>query len=181
MNSYSLCILLMSSVYLFSYNTLQFNTIISAVKAGTSINASRCDLRGIGSLLRGLNFSKANFSGALFNVIHHDDAPTIGTIKVAGQISDLTGANFTGALLVSTGFSGALLQGVNFAGADVCYADFTNANLKGAINLDKAKNISLARFCGATMPDGTKFTGATWQSPAGVTYYSHCSSQQTTN
>lgn len=174
MKKIMLFLMLLMSLLVETYNELHVSKIVSLSKLGQPINASRCDFRGSGSLLRSLNLSKSNLGGALFNANDTSVVPATGTVKVPGQITDLSYVNFSGALLVSTGFSGVKFEGANFDGADICYADFTGADLRGALNLDKAKNSSLARFCGATMPDGSTFTGKTWQSSAGKTYYSHC-------
>jgi len=162
------------SMLIESYNTVHIAKVIKSAQSGQVINGSRCDLRGSGSLLKSLNLSKCNFSGALFNANDANVVPAGGTVKVPSQVTDLSGVNFSGALLVSTGFAGTKCAGTNFDGADICYADFSNADLTGTLNLDKAQNSSLARFCGATMPDGSKFTGTTWQSSSGKTFYSHC-------
>lgn len=156
------------------YNTLQVQTVLKSIKNKTALNASRCDFRGLGTQFSGVNFSGANLSGALFNQNNTQEYPTVGTVKIPGQTSDLSGANFTGAQLISTGFAGANLTGAIFTKADINYADFSNANLTGAATLDQALNIGNARFSGATMPDGSKMAkGGTWKSPSGVIFNAH--------
>jgi uncharacterized protein YjbI with pentapeptide repeats len=138
------------------YNQHHLTKLQQALSSKNSkINASHCDLRGLGSALQGANFSKSQLSGALFDKISASPNPVFaGLVEIAGQNSDLSGANFSNASLVSTSFKDANLQGADFSGADISYADFSNADLTGA-KLSGAKNHSLALFSGATMPDGT--------------------------
>jgi len=170
-----LWISLFLSIQIFSYNINHVKKITEKIKNKQLINASRCDFRGVGSQFKGFDFSGAQLSGALFNIVNDNPTVISGTILIVGQNSDLSGCNFSQAILISTGFQGANLMNTIFDEADIDFVDFTNANLKGA-KLDKAKNIETANFCGATMPDGSKCTGASWKSVAGTEIYCHCSS-----
>jgi uncharacterized protein YjbI with pentapeptide repeats len=153
--------LLLLSIELVAYNAHHASKVLQKVKSGQFVNASHCDFRGLGLLFKGLNLSGAQLSGVLFDIQNK-------------QNSDLSGVNFSNATLVSTSFKGANLKNANFSNADVCYADFSGADLTGAL-LDKAKNVNLALFCKATMPDGTKPVGATWTSKSGKVIQLHCS------
>lgn len=157
-----------------AYNARHVDQVLQIQKQKQSINASRCDFRGIGDAFKGLNFSGMQFSGALFDTVSDAANPAPSLVQIAGQKSDLTNVNFSNASLVSTSFQGAVLQKVNFAGADISYANFAGADLTGA-KLDGAQNASLALFCGAIMPDGTKPTSDTWTSPSGKVFYLRCS------
>jgi len=161
----------MSSLVL-PYNQMHVSTVQTTKVQ--PIVASGCDFRGAGSLLQKVNFVGAQLSGALFNANGQEETPAAGTIKIPGQTTDLSGVNFSGAICVSTSFKKTVLRGAIFDNADIMYADFTGADLRNA-KLDKAINVSLARFDGATMPDGTKCTGTTWQSASGKVFYCHCS------
>lgn len=149
------------SFQLCGYNPHHVNTLLQLVKAGGLINVSGCDFRGCGSLLKGLDFSNAQFAKVLFDVVSLNAMPQASLIKIPGQKSDLTGCNFSNVCLVSSGFQGAFLRGANFTGADIAYANFQGADLTGAIGLDKALNRDLALFCDAIMPDGNKCSGKT--------------------
>lgn len=154
-------VVLLMSIQLYGYNPHHAAKLLQAIKAGGLINVSGCDFRGCGSLLKGLNFSNAQFAKVLFDTISTNAMPQAHLIKIPGQKSDLTGCNFSGVCLVSTGFQGAILRGANFTGADIAYANFQGADLTGAIGLESALHVNLALFCGAIMPDGKVCSGNT--------------------
>lgn len=161
-----------------AYNPQHVQKLQQAVQAQEFVNASRCDFRGLGTLLVGVDLSGAQHCGALFDSLPSVIDPKPCLVEVAGQASDLSNVNFSNATLRSTSFKNAILKGANFAGADICYADFTGADLTGAVGLDKALNERLALFCNTTMPDGTKPTGATWtDSSSEKVFYMRCSAQ----
>lgn len=160
------------SSHLLAYNQMHVSTVQTTTIQ--PIVASGCDFRGAASLLKNVNFSGAQLAGALFNANEKEETPAAGTIKIPSQTTDLSSVNFSGATLVSTGFKKTVLRNAIFDNADIRYADFTGADLRGA-KLDKALNVSLARFDGAIMPDGTKCTGKTWTSASGKQFYCHCS------
>ena len=166
--------ILFCSVQLYSYNLKHATKLKTMVTAGTGVNASHCDFRGLGDFFKGLNFTGIQFTGALFGSV--SSAPTLQSflVQVPSQVSDLSKCNFKNATLVSTSFESATLHKVNFNGADIAYANFSNADLTGA-KLDGALNADLALFCGATMPDGTIPTGSTWTSSKGNVFQLHCS------
>lgn len=171
-NRNSIIIILSMTHVVLPYNQMHVLGAQSAKEL--PITASGCDFRGSAALLKNVNFINAQISGALFNANGTDETPAVGTVKIPGQTTDLSGLNFSGASCVSTGFKGTILRRAIFDNADICYADFTGADLRGA-KLDKAQNVSLARFDGAIMPDGTKCTGKTWTSASGRVFYCHCS------
>lgn len=166
---------LIFSMPLFSYNPQHVKALQQAVKNKEFINCSRCDFRGVGSLLKGLNLQNAQLSGALFSTVASATNPKPNLIEIPNQNCDLSGVSFFNAALVSTSFEGANLSGASFYGADIAYANFYGANLTGA-KLDGAINSELALFCNATMPDGTKPTGTTWTSKKGKVFYMRCAS-----
>lgn len=148
-----------------AYNHHQIAVLKKQIAQGVKkINASGADFRGAGILLKGINLSNAQLSGAAFNTpTKVAESPFL--TQVIGQKTDLTKANFSKAGLVSTNFGGAILKGANFNGADISFANFAEADLTGA-NLKGALNRSSAVFCGATMPDGTTCSGASCDCPA---------------
>lgn len=160
---------------LVAYNPQHVKSLQFMIKNKEFINCSGCDFRGAGSLLKGLKLNGAQLSGAMFSQVPAATNPKPNLIEVANQICDLSNADFFNATLVSTSFEGAKLTNANFYGADVAYANFANADLTGA-KLDGAINCELALFCGATMPDGTKPTEATWTSKKGKVFYMRCAS-----
>ncbi|MBP7854575.1 pentapeptide repeat-containing protein [Candidatus Babeliales bacterium] len=140
-----------------------------------NINISHVDFRGLGHFLENVDLSNVQACGALFSEMSLTPIPVFaGLIQVPGQLTNLSNVNFSNASLVSTNFKGAILHNVNFSNADLAYANFSNADLTGA-KLNKAKNIELAMFCDAIMPDGTKPTGSIWTSPTGHQIQVHCS------
>ena len=171
-------IVLCSSWQLNAYNAQQVAMVQQAMQANEFVNAARCDFRGLGSVLSGVNLSGAQLAGAVFDAIPATVDPQPGLMQIANQNSDLTNTNFSNATLVATSFKGATLKGANFAGADICYVDFTGADLTGAVGLDKAINARLALFCNTTMPDGTLPTGSTWTDSSGKIFYMRCASTQ---
>jgi uncharacterized protein YjbI with pentapeptide repeats len=149
----------MSYLNLGAYNELLVLKTQQAVANGQEVIATGGDFRGLGSLLKGKNFSKAKFSGASFARNDQDVAAAAGTIKVPNQVSDLSGCNFSEAELRSTNFRYGNLQGAKFDGADIDYADFTGCDLTGA-TFNNVKNKDTAKFCEAALPDGTVLTQA---------------------
>ncbi len=157
----------------YGYNSVHVQAIIQKAQQAKFINASGCDLRSCAALLQQVNFSGAQLSGALFDGNDSSNTPTIGTVKI-DQPTILAGVNFSGAVCVSTSFRKANLQNADFSKANILYADFSGADLRGA-KLSKAQNITLARFDGAIMPDGSKCTGQTWKNADGKVFYCHAS------
>ncbi len=158
-----------------AYNPHHADKVLQLVKSKQPVNASRCDFRGLSDLFKNLNFSNAQFSGAMFDQISASPQMQSFLIQIPGQQSNLSSVNFSNASLVSTSFKNTILKNVNFSGADISYANFSGADLTGA-SLDLAKNSNLALFCGAIMPDGSKPTGSTWKSKSGKIIYLRCAS-----
>ena len=88
---------------------------------------------------------------------------------------DLSGINLEYAHCRGADFSGAILKNAympyaqcmeaifhetDFEGANIERGRFDNADLKGALNLEKVARDFRARFDGAILPDGTKNSGA---------------------
>jgi uncharacterized protein YjbI with pentapeptide repeats len=167
--------LLFSVFHLYAYNPHHVQKLQQAVQKNEFVNASRCDFRGVGTLLKAINLTGAQLCSALFNSLPSVINPKPCLVEVSNQVSDLSNVNFSNATLVSTSFKNTILKGANFTGADISYADFTGADLTGAKGLDKALNERLALFCNTTMPDGTKPTGSTWTSSSGKVFYMRCS------
>lgn len=160
-----------------AYNPEHIKKLQEQIANNGFVNASRADFRGIGALLKDLNLSKAQLCAALFDSLPLVIIAKPCLVESANQVSDLSGVNFSGATLVSTSFKNTILKGANFTDVDICYADFTGADLTGVIGLDTAQNERLALFCNTTMPDGTKPTGSTWTSSSGKVFYMRCSTQ----
>lgn len=169
---YSLVMVTCLSGFLLGYNSFHIQEAKNASNLGQEINISRCDFRGCGPLLRGVDFAGAQAGGVLFQPCSKASS-TPGVICVPGQISDLTGVNFSNAELVGATFQGAILKGANFTGANIAYANFDKANLTNA-KLDGAKNVGTATFCGATMPDGVVCKAGTWKSKSGKLFNCNC-------
>lgn len=167
--------IVLSVSWINAYNKMHVQMVQQLSAKGQPINVSGCDFRGAAGLLKSVNFSNAQASGAAFNINDANVIATAGTVKIPNQTTDLTGVNFSGAQLVSADFRGSILKNANFTGANVLFADFTNADLTGA-QIDKVQNLFFAKFCGAIMPDGSKCTGKTWTSKTGKQIYCHCAS-----
>lgn len=74
------------------------------------------------------------------------------------------GANFSGAILKNAYMPyaqcmEAIFHGTDFEGANIERVRFDNADLRGALNLEKVARDFRARFDGATLPDGAKHSG----------------------
>ena len=162
--------LIIMSSKLVSYNTLHLEKVQAMAASNSYINASRCDFRGAD--MAGIQLANSQLSGANFGT-PKKNAKTAGIISIPGQKTDLSGANLSNAKLVSAELGGANLQKANLSGANVLNANFTGADLTGA-NIDGMIHGQYAVFCGATMPDGTKFSQKTWKSKSGQLLYSHC-------
>lgn len=152
-----LMIILINFYGLVAYNKLHVSKVHAAVSSGKSVIASGGDFRGLGKAFKGKNFSNGLFSGASFAKNDTDVTPAAGTIKISGQNSDLSGCKFSNAELISVNFIGANLEGAIFDGADVRRVDFSGCNLKNA-SFKGTKNLDKAKFCKATLPDGTVLT-----------------------
>jgi uncharacterized protein YjbI with pentapeptide repeats len=150
-------IILIHYCSLIAYNELHVSKVQEAITKGEQIIVTGGDLRGAGTSLKGKNMSKGLFSGTSFAKNDKDVVPAAGTTKIKNQISDLSGSNFSNAELISVNFTGANLEGTNFDGADVAWTDFSESNLKGA-SFNGTKNMDKAKFCKATLPDGTVLT-----------------------
>lgn len=99
-------------------------------------------LTGRGAFLIGTSLRNACLRGANLANAVLDDAILVN--------ADLREANFQGAYIRSRKED----KKANFEGANLEGADFTNADLTGAINFDKAINVSKATLKGTVMPDG---------------------------
>lgn len=166
------------SSVVFTYNKQHVSLLKNKLAKGSSIiNVSRCDFRGAGSLLKGIQCPGAQLSGATF-AMSTQKAIVGGIVSIPNQKTDLTGSNFSNSSCVSTDFSNAILQNVNFTGADLSFANFSNANLTGAV-FNNVKNIEYATFCGATMPDGSSCNHGMWQNQSkSITLYCNCPKQK---
>lgn len=161
-------IIFLLPVYAYSYNQRYVSNVLKKIKNNRSLIASGVDFRGSGDLLQGKSFS-GELSGANFAQNDKDVAPLTGTIKIPGQATNLSGANFSNTNLVSASFKGANLTNAIFNGADIHWADFSKANLKGA-QFKGAKNISKARFDNTIMPDGTLLQYGSWTDTNGSVF-----------
>ena len=77
------------------------------------------------------------------------------------EYSHCRGADFSGAILKNAYMPyaqcmEAVFHGTDFEGANIERVRFDNADLKGALNLEKVARDFRARFDGAILPDGTK-------------------------
>lgn len=159
-----------------AYNKQHISILKNNLANGKVINVSRCDFRGAGSLLKGIQCPGAQLSGATF-AMSSQKAIVSGIINIPNQKTDLTGSNFSHSFCISTDFSDAILKNVNFTGADLSYANFNKADLTGAV-LTNAQNVELATFCGATMPDGSSCSNGMWQNKSkSITLYCNCPKQ----
>lgn len=161
-----------------SYNKQHIDSLKKKiVKKEAFINVSRCDFRGAGSLLKGIKCPGGQLSGATF-AMSTNKLSIGGIVSIPHQITDLTKSNFSDCICVSTDFSDAILIRANFTGADLAYANFSGANLTGAL-LKNVKNVELATFCGAIMPDGSVCHGGLWQNKSkSLTLYCNCPQQK---
>ncbi|MBI2344726.1 pentapeptide repeat-containing protein [Candidatus Dependentiae bacterium] len=148
------------SICIYPYNQRYVLSILEKARNNIPLIASGVDFRGAGSLLRNTRFS-GELSGANFSQNDLNVVPLIGTIKIPGQATDLSGSDFFNTNLVSASFKGANLENVIFDMADIKWADFSGTNLKGA-RFKGAKNIDKARFGDAIMPDGTNLSYGSW-------------------
>lgn len=173
MNFKILLMFLICCMQTYPYNQKHVDTLTASLKSkkkDRQTNFSRCDFRGVGTVFKGVDFRGFELSGVLFDVISDIAMPQASLVKIPGQKSDLSKANFSGLQLYSTSFKGAILKGANFTNTDIAYANFTDADLTGVIGLETTKNSHLACFCGATMPDGTVANGLIWVSPPSKKY-----------
>lgn len=79
-------------------------------------------------------------------------------VKADLRGANLAHANLSGANLAHANLRDANLEGADLSEANLDEADLSDSNLSGA-NLDKAKKLEKALLKGATLPDGTVFTG----------------------
>lgn len=172
-----LLLFVVSTFCIHGYNKLHVQMLQNVISNKKVINASRCDFRGTGTLLKGLNFSNGQLSGAIFST-PTKTSKVGGIVSIPNQKSDLTSSNFSSCSLISTDFSGAILKNANFTGADLSYANFAGADLTGAIFIG-VQNADLATFCGAIMPDGSVCNGTSWTDrSAKITMYCNCPKKQ---
>lgn len=169
------------SHYFYGYNKLHIKTLKKFIANKQTVNASRCDFRGTENKgdfsLQRINCSGAQLSGALFSM-PTKESTVGGIVSIPNQKSDLTGAKFSGATCISTDFSNTILKNTDFSNADISYANFAGADLTGA-TFKNAQNVVTAVFCGATMPDGSKCNGSSWQNRSKtVTLYCNCPKQK---
>ncbi len=165
----------------YGYNKFHITTLKDLIAKKQEVNASGCDFRGTESKgrfsLKGINFSGLQLSGSLFSM-PTKKSTVGGIVSIPNQKSDLTGAKFFGSTCISADFSNTILKNADFSYADISYANFAGADLTGA-NFKNAQNVVTAVFCGATMPDGSKCNGSSWQNRSKtVTLYCNCPTQK---
>lgn len=73
--------------------------------------------------------------------------------------ADFSGAILKDAYMPYAQCMEATFNGTNFEGANIERVRFDNADLRGALNLEKVARDFRARFDGAILPDGTRHTG----------------------
>lgn len=165
----------------YGYNKFHITTLKDLIAKKQTANASGCDFRGTESKgnfsLKRINLSGLQLSGALFSM-PTKESTVGGIVSIPNQKSDLTGAKFYGSICISTDFSDTILKNADFSNADISYANFARTDLTGA-QFKGAQNVVTAVFCGATMPDGSKCNGSSWQNRSKtVTLYCNCPTQK---
>lgn len=73
--------------------------------------------------------------------------------------SDFSGSKLKNAYMPYAKCMGAIFHRTNFEGANIERVRFDNADLEGAVNLEKVARDFRARFDGAILPDGTRHSG----------------------
>ena len=155
------------------YNQLHVEILKQLIKNKKTVNISRCDFRGAGNLLKAINVSNGQVSGATF-AMPTAQSNVGGIISIPNQKTDLTNANFSNCMAISTDFSNTILKNAKFIGTDIQYSNFSNADLTGA-KFTNVKNAEFATFCGAIMPDGSTCNGQSWTNKSKtVTLYCNC-------
>ena len=106
----------------------------------------------------GADLTRADLSGMQISNVDFEDVNLSGADLSKGSFDDgrwddanLDGANLTDAEFVDIDFDDA-----DFDGADLEDADFEDCDLKGALNMDDAKNIDDVKWKDVTCPDGTQ-------------------------
>lgn len=168
--------ILLTPAYIYSYNQLYLSKVLAKAQSNNQLIASGVDFRGAGNLLKGKKFN-GELSGANFAQNDKNVVPLIGTVKIPGQVTDLSDSDFSNTNLVSSSFKGAHLENVIFNGADIDWADFSGANLRGA-QFKGAKNISKARFYNATMPDGSVLSYGSWTDSNGSIFNAYAGKKE---
>ncbi len=116
--------------------------IILVYEADTLINAN----------LKNKNLTKADFRNMDLSNINLEYAHCRG--------ADFSGAILKNAYMPYAQCMEAIFNGTNFEGANIERVRFDNANLRGAVNLEKVDRDFRARFDGAILPDGAKHSVA---------------------
>lgn len=163
-------VLTIMSIQNYPYVKSHVNSIKERAAQKEIVNAANVDCRGAD--LSGIYLVDSQLSGANFGFAKKK-SKTSGVISIPGQKTDLSNANLSGSICVSTNFAKANLQKANLSGARLRNADFSGADLTGA-SLDNVIECEYAVFCGTTMPDGKKLTSKTWKSKSGQVFYAHC-------
>lgn len=106
----------------------------------------------VGADLKNKNLTRADFrdmdlSGIILEYAHCRGA-------------DFSGSSLKNAYMPYAQCMEAVFNGTNFEGADIERVRFDNADLRGALNLEKVARDFRARFDGAILPDGARHRGA---------------------
>lgn len=102
--------------------------------------------------LKNKNLTKADFRNMDLSRINLEYAHCRG--------ANFSGANLKNAYMPYAQCMEAVFHGTDFEGANIERVRFDNADLRGAINLEKVARDFRARFDGAILPDGAKHSGA---------------------
>ena len=101
--------------------------------------------------LKDKNLTKADFRNMDLSKINLEYAHCRGT--------DFSGALLKDAYMPYAQCMEAIFHGTDFQGANIERVRFDNADLKGAMNLEKVARDFRARFDGAILPNGTRHSG----------------------
>ena len=108
-----------------------------------------------GTLVNG-NLKNKNLTGADFRKM---DLSGINLEYAHCRGADFSGAILKNAYMPYAQCMEAVFHGTDFEGANIERVRFDNADLRGAVNLEKVARDFRARFDGAILPDGTKHSG----------------------
>ena len=101
--------------------------------------------------LKNKNLTKANFRNMDLSGINLEYAHCRG--------ADFSGAVLKSAYMPYAQCMEAVFHGTDFEGANIERVRFDNADLRGAVNLEKVSRDFRARFDEAILPDGTRHSG----------------------
>lgn len=106
----------------------------------------------VGADLKNKNLTRADFRDTDLGSINLEYAHCRG--------ADFSGSSLKNAYMPYAQCMEAVFNGTDFEGANIERVRFDNADLRGAINLEKVTRDFRARFDGAILPDGARYRSA---------------------